>query len=266
VARSYADKDLKLLFGKSGFYCCFPRCRNRLIAAETELDNEAILGFIAHIIASSDQGPRADPALSEADRNRYPNLILLCGHHHMLVDKQENEYTTEDLRRWKAELELWVEERLTDGMRDVNFAELSVVCEGIIAGTQGLASTGMTAVPPAEKMTANALTDASSYRMTIGLMQAPQVAHFLGEYASRIDDKFPTRLRQGFVAEYEVLVHSGLSGDALFYAMHDFSSTAATRTEASADERFQRRAAALAVLCHLFEVCDVFEVPRRDPA
>lgn len=261
MARSYQDRDLKLLFGKSGMYCAFPDCRARLLAKATGRDDEAVLAHIAHIVAHSDTGPRADAEFPKNQRDKYPNLVLLCAHHHGLVDEQDSEYTVEQLQAWKDELEVWVEERLTEGMRGIHFAELEVVCKAIINNSDGLASTSLTAVPPADKMKHNDLTSVTAYRMTLGLMQAPQVADFLQEMATRIDPQFPKRLRLGFVSEYEALKANGVTGDALFVAMHDFASDGASPPSADSAERFDLKSASLAVLCHLFEVCDVFEVP-----
>ncbi len=262
MGRSYADRDLKLLFGKSGMFCAFPACRARLLAPGTAVDDEAVLGHIAHIVAHADSGPRADASFPAAERDHYPNLVLLCRNHHGLVDAQASTYTVEEMRCWKLELETWVEEKLTEGMRGIHFAELEVVCCALIAGT-ALASSALTAVPPHEKMAHNELTALSSYRMTIGLMQAPQVAAYLQEMATKVDSMFPQRLRQGFVTAYELLRAEGLRGDALFLAMADFAFEAAVAPDANAGERFDVRSAALAVLCHLFEVCDVFEAPAH---
>lgn len=262
MGRSYTDRDLKLLFGKSGMFCAFPACRARLLAPGTEVDDEAVLGHIAHIVAHADTGPRADASLPAAERDKYPNLVLLCRNHHGLVDAQDSTYTVDQMRGWKSELEAWVEERLTEGMRGLQFAELEVVCRALVSGT-GLASSALTAVPPREKMAHNELTEVSSHRMTIGLMQAPQVAAYLQEMATRVDAGFPQRLRQGFVTEYECLHAEGLRGDSLFLAMADFAFEAAVTADANGSERFDVRAAALAVLCHLFEVCDVFEAPAH---
>lgn len=260
MARSYTDRDLKLLFGKSGMFCAFPGCRARLLAPGTDVDDEAILGHIAHIVAHADAGPRADLSFPAEERDHYPNLVLLCRNHHGLVDAQESTYTVAQMQAWKSDLEVWVDERLTEGMSGIRFAELEVVCRALVAGS-ALASSALTAVPPQEKMAHNALSALSSHRMTIGLMQAPQVASYLQEMATRVDPGFPQRLRQGFVSQYEQLRTEGLRGDSLFLAMADFAFEAAVSADANSGERFDVRAAALAVLCHLFEVCDVFEVP-----
>lgn len=262
MGRSFQQRDLKMLFGKSAMLCAFPECKVRTLAPGTAADDAAALGHIAHIVAHSDNGPRGDATIPASDRDRYPNLILLCRNHHALVDSQDSTYTVEQMRRWKVDLETWVEERLMEGMRDFRFAELEVVCKALIAGTP-LASSALTAVPPHEKMTHNELTDESSFLMKIGLSQAPQVTAYLQEMATRIDPGFAQRLRRGFVTEYQRLRRDGLVGDALFVSLWSFASESACATDADAAMRFQVRAAALAVLCHLFEVCDVFEAPEH---
>lgn len=260
LGRSYGQRDIKLLFGKSGMYCAFPSCGQRLLEPETDADEEAVLANIAHIVAHADSGPRADPTFPKSDRDKYHNLVLLCAHHHLLVDAQDNEYTAGQVRGWKDAIEDWVDQRLTEGMIRLQFAELEAICRGLVNGT-ALPSSGLAAVPPLEKMEHNDLTEVISYRLTLGLMQAPQVSQYLQEMSTRIDPGFPERLRYGFVMEYERCWAEGLRGDAMFLALHAFAFEAACPVDADSRERFELQAAALAVLSHLFEVCDVFEAP-----
>jgi hypothetical protein len=51
------------------------------------MEAKGVIGKIAHIVADSDDGPRADRQMSEDARRREPNLILLCGTHHDIVDR-----------------------------------------------------------------------------------------------------------------------------------------------------------------------------------
>jgi hypothetical protein len=61
------------------------------------------LGEIAHNVASSDAGPRADPSTSVAERNDADNLLLLCGRHHPDADKtaQLDVLTVEQITAFK---------------------------------------------------------------------------------------------------------------------------------------------------------------------
>ncbi len=96
--------------GLAAARCAFPspNCRVQCVSEGTELDRAAIFGKIAHIVAHSDIGPRADPTYPKELRDKYENLILLCGNHHNIVDYQHNTYTINDLRSWKSDHERWV--------------------------------------------------------------------------------------------------------------------------------------------------------------
>jgi hypothetical protein len=263
ATRNYAERDLKLLFGLSGMYCAFLTCNERLAALETIGDRTEVLGFVAHIVAHSDDGPRGDASFPAALRDKYDNLVLLCGHHHTLVDKQPNTYSVDDLRRWKRQTESRVSHLLAQGMHKVDFAELELVCKNMV-GQGETASTALRSYNPKLKMSKNGLSDAISRRMTIGLMQAPQVANFLSSYSSQFDPTFPLRLRNGFSTKYDEFLAEGLTGDALFLALAQFASAVAPVNERD-DKGFEYEAAGLAVLCHLFELCDVFEEPDDPP-
>jgi hypothetical protein len=77
------------------------------VADATGGDEAAALGEAAHIVAANHEGPRG----KEPGPHRihgYENLILLCAHHHGLIDRQTNSHAVETLRTWKAEHEAWV--------------------------------------------------------------------------------------------------------------------------------------------------------------
>lgn len=76
---------------------------NKIIEDHTEFDDAAIIGHIAHIHSGSEIGPRSyvesgfDPKLL----NSFESLILLCRHHHGIVDGQSSTYTAEQILAWK---------------------------------------------------------------------------------------------------------------------------------------------------------------------
>lgn len=258
MPRNYSDLTLKQLFLTSGHYCAFPDCYSAIV--EFTDSGPVILGQIAHIEGSSDDGPRPNPSLSNTERDSYPNLIILCAHHHILVVKIDSAYPVATLKEWKSAAERAVTDKLSIGATKVSFAELQIVCNAFVDGDAALPSTPMVAVAPQDKMDANSLTDAVRPTMIIGLAQAPQVADYIRRQA-QISSKFPERLRAGFVAEYDRLVADGIAGDALFFSMVDFGANSAASPQMDIGQLFVIRAAAVAVLCHLFEVCDVFEAP-----
>ena len=125
--RDYTRADRALLWARSAGLCCFPECDVMCVEEENNGDPSAIIGEIAHIEARSDAGPRANPVLSDRERNSYPNLILLCPTHHERVDARESTYTVEMLRGWKADRETKVLELVAREMRSITFAELETI-------------------------------------------------------------------------------------------------------------------------------------------
>lgn len=249
MRRDYADRDLKLLWGLAAARCAFPDCRCVCVEKATGADDAAIIGIIAHIVAHGNRGPRGDPDFSKELRNKYENLILLCANHHAVVDRQENTYTVADLRRWKVEHEAWVRDSLAEEMPNVGFAELEIVTRAILSRAQA-ASEAFQTIPPQEKLEKNGLSNQVGSLLGMGMAIAYEVASFVKHLAD-LDPHFPERLKAGFVDKYVELRKSGLSGDALFFALLDFAS--------QGRRSFVEKASGLAVLAYLFEKCEVFE-------
>jgi hypothetical protein len=94
------DQHTKLrLFADSGGYCQRPECPNRLFV-DTATKN-IHLAEMAHIIAASDNGPRASKAVTEEERGEYDNLILLCANCHTMVDKASSDFPDARMKEWK---------------------------------------------------------------------------------------------------------------------------------------------------------------------
>lgn len=258
MPRNYSDLTLKQLFLTSGHYCAFPGCGSAIV--EFEAAGPVILGEIAHIEGSSNNGPRPNLSLPPSERDSYSNLLVLCAHHHNLVDKIDSDYPVSVLKQWKQAAQTATSEKLSIGATMVSFAELQIVCNAFADGDVELPSTVMIAVPPQAKMDANYLTDAIRPTMSVGLSQAPQAAEYIRRQAL-LSSRFPERLRAGFVSEYDRLLRDGISGDSLFFSLVDFGANSASSPQTEGTQYFVIRAAAAAVLCHLFEVCDVFEAP-----
>lgn len=107
-----ADKDRKLLWGRSGNRCAM--CRQSLVIEKIAEDPEAVVGDEAHIAAQSPGGPRWGEIEDAVGLHSYANLILLCRVHHKAVDDQPSHYTVHRLRQIKADHEAWVADRLDD--------------------------------------------------------------------------------------------------------------------------------------------------------
>jgi hypothetical protein len=87
------------LFADSGGYCQRPECANRLFV-DTGTKNVHV-AEMAHIIAASGGGPRANTTLSKADKGSYVNLILLCVNCHTTIDKAPVDFPDGTIREWK---------------------------------------------------------------------------------------------------------------------------------------------------------------------
>ena len=101
--RIYDPSTLGRLWGLSGNRCAYPDCQSKLIADATPRDDSSIIGHIAHIYSVNSGGPRPYPfeGASKAVINGYDNLLLLCRHHHALVDCQESSFPAKMLQQWK---------------------------------------------------------------------------------------------------------------------------------------------------------------------
>ena len=259
TTRYYSDLTIKRLFLLCGHFCAYPGCTNRVW--ENGDPEIVILGQVAHIEGSSDTGPRPNPTLTKLERNDYQNLVVLCAHHHTLVDKIDSRYPKEELLAWKSAAESATQDRLSAGISNVTFTELGLVCGAFLDGVMGVPSSPMIAIPPGVKMAANGLTDALNPWMSTGLAQAGTVGDYIGRQA-QINPRFPERLRAGFLAEYDAMRQAGIAGDDLFLGLVDYGTSAVATPQTSIQKLFIIRTAALAVLCHLFEICDIFEAPE----
>ena len=101
------------LIAASGGRCQFKGCNEKLFI-ESLTNEELNHSNIAHIVASSPNGPRGSDKSHELSNN-LENLMLLCREHHKLVDDYPEKYPSELLISMKKEQEENVS-RLLDGM------------------------------------------------------------------------------------------------------------------------------------------------------
>lgn len=66
--------------------CEYRGCNEDLVGDLISGKQDALFGFIAHIVADSPDGPRGDPVLSQQLAKDLSNLMLLCARHHKLID------------------------------------------------------------------------------------------------------------------------------------------------------------------------------------
>jgi 5-methylcytosine-specific restriction endonuclease McrA len=94
-----ADQDRRL-FAESAGTCLL--CNTPLFADLDEVRRSVSLAERAHIVAHSDDGPRADATVPEKDRSDPANIVLLCPNCHTLADKAPEAYPTAFLLAKKA--------------------------------------------------------------------------------------------------------------------------------------------------------------------
>jgi hypothetical protein len=87
------------LFSDSAGHCNRPNCHRYLFSDSQMADYN--IGEMAHIIAASGKGPRADYSLGEEDKATYDNLILLCPSCHTEIDKAPGIFPKELIIEWK---------------------------------------------------------------------------------------------------------------------------------------------------------------------
>lgn len=122
----------KIIWGKSGARCAFPGCRHQLVTDLVATDGTVVVGEIAHIVAQSPGGPRAQYPPPGGFIDAEANLILLCEEHHKLIDSQPQTYPVEKLLQMKTDHERWVNERLSDEERFQQVSQpVKLVCETI---------------------------------------------------------------------------------------------------------------------------------------
>jgi hypothetical protein len=91
---------IKRLFAQSGRCCAFPGCAMPIVD-----ENGAIIGEICHIRARNAGGERYEPGQTEAERQGYDNLLLLCPTHHRTIDAQPGVFSAKLLQEMKAQAE-----------------------------------------------------------------------------------------------------------------------------------------------------------------
>ena len=101
---AFAEKDIKLLWGRAAGRCSNPECR--ILLTENGEGADYLTGENAHVIAKSPNGPRGDGIGGD---DSYSNLILLCPTCHRKVDKApEGTFPTDILFDWKRRHEAWI--------------------------------------------------------------------------------------------------------------------------------------------------------------
>jgi hypothetical protein len=102
---NFTVKTIDVLAKRVGYHCSNPNCRRFTVGPNSDKNKATILGIAAHITAASPGGPRYNIDLSIEERKDIDNGIWLCTNCATLIDKDEKEYSTELLNKWKKDSE-----------------------------------------------------------------------------------------------------------------------------------------------------------------
>jgi hypothetical protein len=242
-------QQIKVLWGIAAI-CARPGCGVRLVQEKTAEDPETPIGEMAHIAAFSPGGPRHDPAMTPAEIDSAENLILLCPTDHTIVDAQDGTYTAAELRDWKAKHDAFILDTIGARVRAVGFQELDDLTRGLLAIPAPSLQNLSLPLRPEEKLKLNGLTAKVSAILNNGYLRFEDVQAFISK-TEAVQPGYAQALAEGFRTRYRELIEQGLTGDAVFFELAEWS--------AAGNIDFDRKAAGVAVVTYLFHVCDVFE-------
>ncbi len=141
-------------------------------------------------------------------------------------------------------------------MGHVGFKDLQMVCDALVMGV-AVSDEEIDSIEPAidinEKISLNDLEADTRPLIELGMAQDKEVRTFLAAI-DQIMPGFSTRLTSRFKALYYRGLSEGLSGDDLFQDL-----LGAAYENCGPQLNPESEAAALAVLSHLFSICEVFE-------
>lgn len=249
--------QLKVLLMRSGQLCAFDGCTELLWeTASNPEDQDTVVFEIAHILAASPGGARYDDDQDDNERADISNLMLLCDRHHKVIDLQRAAYPAQRLFEMKAKHEAAVSRGQRYAMNAVGFAELEAVCSSLrMTIAQAPTALDPLILPPGvtEKIEINNLGPSSEAMIKVGLSKTTAVSEFI-EFTEKGNPGYSKRLQFWFKAKYAEGVLSELSRDDLF----DFVYSEAL-DNAGVNRNELLEAAAIAVVVHLFEICEIFE-------
>lgn len=99
---------------------CAGRCErcNKLLIEDPLSLAKVKIGQLAHIIAHSDEGPRADAEVPQEKKDSIDNILLLCHSCHKTIDDDPVKYTTGHLQKLKLDFEKKIEAQTSPGAED----------------------------------------------------------------------------------------------------------------------------------------------------
>lgn len=102
---NFSEATKRKLAERVGYKCSNPFCRRTTIGPQNGTNGIASIGEASHICAAAQGGKRYNPEMSPEERKSYENGIWMCRTHAALIDRDENFFTVEMLKKWKVNAE-----------------------------------------------------------------------------------------------------------------------------------------------------------------
>jgi len=109
---NFSANTTRILAERVGYLCSNPKCRAHTVGPNKNSEKSTKIGEAAHITAASEGGPRYDSYLKPGQRTNIENGIWLCSNCADLIDKDAGNYSLALLKKWKADSELEMYEKI----------------------------------------------------------------------------------------------------------------------------------------------------------
>ena len=247
--RSYSNKTIKILYANAAGRCS--KCHRPIIIGEKK---SAQIGQIAHIYPF---GELNSPRYSEIQQDNFPqelkndesNLILLCPSCHSEIDAIPEKFPAQKLIEMKQEHTEWVNQRLSEEILNITYAELEVICKEIANCTSDYSENpDYSTIKIEEKIAKNELSHKVYNLIQQGMLKTKFVAAYL---SNQTNATFAENLLNCIKSIYKEEAQK-YKGDDLFLAILN-------RMHAGIENDFTLQAAGIAVLTYFFHICEIFE-------
>lgn len=129
---NFSGPTKDLLAKRSGYICAYPGCRRMTVAvSEDRKSGLTMTGVAAHVTAAQPGGPRYDSLMNHEERSSERNGVWMCQTHGKAVDDNASKCTVEELRRWKAQHEQWIFERVMNGAEKLHHGTARIRFRGV---------------------------------------------------------------------------------------------------------------------------------------
>jgi len=150
---SISPKNQKIIWTQSAGRCAI--CKNPLLKTISN-DKLEFLGELAHIEGDKPTAKRYRSSQSEEERNDHKNIMLLCPSDHLLIDRDDTEYTVEKLKKIKNEHLIFILNSTKAELSNVTFAELQVIVSYLVSSNKDYTTNdSLEHIPPKDKIDKN---------------------------------------------------------------------------------------------------------------